>query len=1008
MHLSINARICKIIFLFLLVVHTLPVYTRAESVHLITVPKKVSSSQWTWSWTATGPTGGGVEQWKNAWPNDDRTKPVRYSVCDALSHTPKANQWLTSTHIFISPANRIDITIEYAMSDCSVINNQYCRQNFSLYLHKSRTQLSIGSLPDPYKNLDIFEKIGTSSPKVLSTAGNLDQAQRNKETFSVMVDAAKPYVYLAFHYQGGCVKLFSVTVQYYKCPSIKLSSNLVKLPQTIAPADNSTKVKGSCSSAQHLKPLTNESDLYGYCQEDGEWSTDRYRGECGCDYGYGKVATVSAGSECRECPLGTYSDKVSNSKCTTCPLNSEQDSSRTSCDCKPNFYRTDEQTEFDSCAGQPSAPQNLSITFLNASFVTVTWFPPTDNGGRSDLYYTAECKQCNDQGTECTQECTGSNITVNQNSRLASINSLSAYTYYQLKVYAKNEVSKLAEEKNDLAKFAEDLIRTKESVPGIPVVTLKQLSSTSVFLSWEVEEKNGVITYYQVSYYPVDQPSNVKKFNTTSTNTTITGLETGKEYQFQVQASSRLGLGKAAAQTKKVAKLTEGKPFFSRSIVQGVIAGVVGALILILIFAIICVCRKRRRRRSISRELLAMNPNFILVDGHKMYVDPSNYGSPMEALMCTAEEIEREKIELEKSIGGGEFADVYKGTLKNDSGREIVAVKILKPKPSVKNREDFIREASIMGQFKHPNVIALKGVVTRSSDTPMMIVTEYMANGSLDHFLMGHEGQLTVLQLLGMIRGVADGMAYLSGMNFIHRDLAARNILVADNMASKVADFGLSRELDDAEDNPNSVYQTQGGKIPVRWTAPEAIRYRKFSWASDVWSFGILMWEIMSFSERPYWEWDNFQVMDRVDSGYRLPAPMNCPKAIHNLMLDCWEGDKDKRPKFADILKRTEEMIRSPDKLKDDLCTSRFSADPSAKTNFGEVTSVEEWLDTLNMQQYVNNFKEAGLSQLDQVKTMSEEDLAKIGVKLIGHRNKMKKSIKAMKKHFDEQNDAEC
>ncbi|XP_067049716.1 ephrin type-A receptor 4a-like, partial [Acropora muricata] len=102
----------------------------------------------------------------------------------------------------------------------------------------------------------------------------------------------------------------------------------------------------------------------------------------------------------------------------------------------------------------------------------------------------------------------------------------------------------------------------------------------------------------------------------------------------------------------------------------------------------------------------------------------------------------------------------------------------------------------------------------------------------------------------------------------------------------KVSDFGLSRELE--EDDPESEYQAQGGKIPIRWTAPEAIRYRKFSSASDVWSFGIVVWETMSFGERPYWDWNNFQVMDRVEGGYRLPVPVKCPKIVHSVMMDCW------------------------------------------------------------------------------------------------------------------------
>uniref|UniRef100_A0A8C8YJ35 EPH receptor A6 n=1 Tax=Prolemur simus TaxID=1328070 RepID=A0A8C8YJ35_PROSS len=139
-----------------------------------------------------------------------------------------------------------------------------------------------------------------------------------------------------------------------------------------------------------------------------------------------------------------------------------------------------------------------------------------------------------------------------------------------------------------------------------------------------------------------------------------------------------------------------------------------------------------------------------------------------------------------------------------------------------------------MGQFDHPNIIRLEGVVTKSK--PVMIVVEYMENGSLDSFLRKHDGHFTVIQLVGMLRGIASGMKYLSDMGYVHRDLAARNILVNSNLVCKVSDFGLSRVL---EDDPEAAYTTTGGKIPIRWTAPEAIAYRKFSSASDAWSYGI-------------------------------------------------------------------------------------------------------------------------------------------------------------------------
>ncbi|XP_012514842.1 PREDICTED: ephrin type-A receptor 7-like, partial [Propithecus coquereli] len=120
--------------------------------------------------------------------------------------------------------------------------------------------------------------------------------------------------------------------------------------------------------------------------------------------------------------------------------------------------------------------------------------------------------------------------------------------------------------------------------------------------------------------------------------------------------------------------------------------------------------------------------------------------------------------------------------------------------------------------------------------------------------LQKHDGQFTVIQLVGMLRGIAAGMRYLADMGYVHRDLAARNILVNSNLVCKVSDFGLSRVI---EDDPEAVYTTTGGKIPVRWTAPEAIQYRKFTSASDVWSYGIVMWEVMSYGERPYWDMSN-------------------------------------------------------------------------------------------------------------------------------------------------------
>uniref|UniRef100_A0A672NL79 receptor protein-tyrosine kinase n=1 Tax=Sinocyclocheilus grahami TaxID=75366 RepID=A0A672NL79_SINGR len=296
----------------------------------------------------------------------------------------------------------------------------------------------------------------------------------------------------------------------------------------------------------------------------------------------------------------------------------------------------------------------------------------------------------------------------------------------------------------------------------------------------------------------------------------------------------------------------------------------------------------------------------------RTYIDPHTYEDPNQAIHEFAKEIDVSCITIERVIGAGEFGEVCSGLLRLPGKREIpVAIKTLKAGYTEKQRRDFLGEASIMGQFEHPNIIHLKGVITKSK--PVMIITEYMENGSLDTFLKKNDGQFTVIQLVGMLRGIASGMRYLSEMGYVHRDLAARNILVNSNLVCKVSDFGLSRVL---EDDPEAAYTTRGGKIPIRWTAPEAIAYRKFTSASDVWSYGIVMWEVMSYGERPYWEMSNQDVIKAVEENYRLPGPMDCPTALYHLMMDCWQKDRNSRPKFEEIVSLLDKLIRNPSSLK--------------------------------------------------------------------------------------------
>ncbi|XP_029900890.1 tyrosine-protein kinase Lck [Myripristis murdjan] len=290
-------------------------------------------------------------------------------------------------------------------------------------------------------------------------------------------------------------------------------------------------------------------------------------------------------------------------------------------------------------------------------------------------------------------------------------------------------------------------------------------------------------------------------------------------------------------------------------------------------------------------------------------VKPCQSRAPQKPWWQDEWEIPRESLKLERRLGAGQFGEVWMGVYNND---RKVAIKNLKM--GTMSVEAFLAEANMMKNLQHPRLVRLFAVVTQE---PIYIVTEYMENGSLVDFLKTNEGaSLSMNILIEMSSQVADGMAFIEQRNYIHRDLRAANILVSHELVCKVADFGLARLIED-----NEYTAREGAKFPIKWTAPEAINYGTFSIKSDVWSFGILLTEIVTYGRIPYPGMSNPEVIQNLERGYRMPKPENCPDGLYGIMNHCWREGPDDRPTFEYLKNVLEDFITSTEtQYQEQLC----------------------------------------------------------------------------------------
>ncbi|XP_060153928.1 ephrin type-A receptor 6 isoform X7 [Globicephala melas] len=979
---------------------------------------------------------------------DEHNRPIHtYQVCNVME--PNQNNWLRTNWISRDAAQKIYVEMKFTLRDCNSIPWVLgtCKETFNLYYVESDESHGIKFKPSQYTKIDTIAADESFTQMDLG-----DRILKLNTEIREVGPVERKGFYLAFQDIGACIALVSVRVFYKKCPFTV--RNLAMFPDTIPRVDSSSlvEVRGSC-----VKSAEERDTPKLYCGADGDWLVPL--GRCICSTGYEEIE--------------------------------------------------------DSCHGPPSAPRNVVFN-INETALILEWSPPSDTGGRKDLTYSVICKKCGLDTSQC-EDCGGGLRFIPRHTGLIN-NSVIVLDFvphvnYTFEIEAMNGVSELSfspkpftaitvttnqDESTGInrrkgAALRKTLLESKEfllpSTPSlIGMVRKDWASQNSIAISWQAPAfSNGPILDYEIKYYEKVYPRIAPAFwhylrvedheqqlsysstRSKAPSAIITGLKPATKYIFHIRVRTATGYSgysqKFEFETGDETSDMAAEQGQILVIATAAVGGFTLLVILTLFFLITGRCQWyiKAKMKSEEKRRKDLQNGHLHFPGIKTYIDPDTYEDPSLAVHEFAKEIDPSRIRIERVIGAGEFGEVCSGRLKTPGKREIpVAIKTLKGGHMDRQRRDFLREASIMGQFDHPNIIRLEGVVTKRSfpaigvetfcpsflragflnslqaphpvpgrgslppripaGRPVMIVVEYMENGSLDSFLRKHDGHFTVIQLVGMLRGIASGMKYLSDMGYVHRDLAARNILVNSNLVCKVSDFGLSRVL---EDDPEAAYTTTGGKIPIRWTAPEAIAYRKFSSASDAWSYGIVMWEVMSYGERPYWEMSNQDVILSIEEGYRLPAPMGCPASLHQLMLHCWQKERNHRPKFTDIVSFLDKLIRNPSALHtlvEDIlvvnglhsqCPSTELSDCSMAVDAGRMpdspgevpeyplfVTVGDWLDSIKMGQYKNNFMAAGFTTFDLISRMSIDDIRRIGVILIGHQRRIVSSIQTLRLHM--------
>ncbi|KPP58391.1 ephrin type-B receptor 4-like, partial [Scleropages formosus] len=797
-------------------------------------------------------------QWEEMSGLDEENNIVRtFQFCPPDS---SGSHWVRTTLLERRGASQVYVELRFTMMECSSVPTQHrgCKETFNLFYYEADADEA--TLTNPPWMENPYVKVDTVAADFLLRRGG--ERKSNLKTVR-LGPLTKRGFYLAFQAQGACMALLSVRVFFKKCPA--LTRSFSSFPETV-PHALVWQAPGQCveNAAQPATPTATPPHMF--CGENGEW-VGMPSTTCACRPGCCPNPFLLS---CTACPQGHFKAAMGASPCRRCPEFSLAVSSGSPvCLCRQGYHRAEADPPDTPCTSTYLLALCVSLS-VSLSTSVVLW---------------------------CVVDSTPSPLTaVTQGalpppappsaprSLVTQIDDTSVTLEWSepLQLGGRQDLS-YTQSGSEPASESVNVTTTRNGEEGgLGLVAGFELQHVK---KWGRVERNSITLEWSV---PAEPPYTILGYQ----------LRYSAKYEVQIRARTPAGYG-------SFSPLVGFRTLPDGETPPPVPVGPYSSTVILCL-----ILRSSPRPRRRTRPLLP-----AYGDG-----DPGGRGDPAaprrRCCLCLLLPVSGASgvPELRGLFSPGEFGEVCRGRLQVPGKKEnYVAIKTLKGGYTEKQRRDFLSEASIMGQFQHPNIIHLEGVITASC--PVMILTEYMENGALDSFLRLNDGQFTPIQLVGMLRGIASGMKYLSEMSYVHRDLAARNILVNSNLVCKVSDFGLSRFLQENSSDPTYT-SSLGGKIPIRWTAPEAIAFRKFTSASDIWSYGIVMWEVMSFGERPYWDMSNQDVINAIEQDYRLPPPPDCPTSLHQLMLDCWQKERGTRPRFAAIVSALDKLIRNPASLK--------------------------------------------------------------------------------------------